>query len=105
MIIDCHTHLNNYEDENVDALSTSLDKLKTAMRRNRIDQALVLTSYKVGPGRPSTRAVVDATQSVHGSGGEQHRRDVLGLAASAVADHRHIADARCVVDLHMGLSS
>ncbi|HET9371947.1 MAG TPA: amidohydrolase family protein [Vicinamibacterales bacterium] len=64
MIIDCHTHLNNYEDETVDALSTSLDRLKTAMRRNRIDRALVLTSYKVGPGRPSTRAVVDATRAL-----------------------------------------
>jgi hypothetical protein len=31
------------------------------MRRNRVDRALVLTSYKVNPGRPSTREVVEAT--------------------------------------------
>ncbi|MEO8681461.1 MAG: amidohydrolase family protein [Vicinamibacterales bacterium] len=62
MIIDCHTHLNNYEDETVPALPVCLDRLQTAMRRNRIDVALVLTSYKVVPGRPSTRAVVEVTR-------------------------------------------
>ena len=60
MIIDCHTHVNNYHDEQVDALAECITRLLTAMRRNRVDVALVLTSYKVVPGRPSTRAVVDA---------------------------------------------
>lgn len=64
MIIDCHTHLNNYHDESVDALDACLARLQASMRRNRIDVALVLTSYKVVPGRPSTRAVVDATRSL-----------------------------------------
>jgi predicted TIM-barrel fold metal-dependent hydrolase len=62
MIIDCHTHVNHYADESVDALPTCLDQLLTAMRRNRIDQSLILTSYKISPGRPSTRAVVEATR-------------------------------------------
>ncbi|HEY0871936.1 MAG TPA: amidohydrolase family protein [Vicinamibacterales bacterium] len=62
MIIDCHTHVNNYHDEQVDALEECIARLLKAMRRNRIDEALVLTSYKVVPGRPSTRAVVDATR-------------------------------------------
>ena len=64
MIIDCHTHLNHYSDETVDALGVSLDKLQTAMRRNRVDVAIVLTSYKVSPGRPSTRAIIDATRDL-----------------------------------------
>jgi len=64
MIIDCHTHLNNYHDESVDALDACLARLQASMRRNRIDVALVLTSYKVVPGRPSTRAVVDATRGL-----------------------------------------
>jgi predicted TIM-barrel fold metal-dependent hydrolase len=64
MIIDCHTHVNNYHDESVDALGDCLEKLRTAMRRNRIDVSLVLTSYKVVPGRPSTRAVVEATRAL-----------------------------------------
>ena len=62
MIIDCHVHLNHYADESVDALAASLAKLRTVMRRNRVDAALILTSYKVSPGRPSTRQVVEATR-------------------------------------------
>ena len=61
MIIDCHTHLNNYTDETTESLTSDLTRLQNSMRRNRIDVALILTSYKVVPGRPSARAVVDAT--------------------------------------------
>lgn len=64
MIIDCHTHLNHYDDESVDDLRGCLSRLQTAMRRNRVDVSLVLTSYKVTPGRPSTRAVIDATRDL-----------------------------------------
>ncbi len=64
MIIDCHTHVNNYHDESVDALGESVQKLLLSMRRNRIDVSLILTSYKVVPGRPSTRAVVEATKDI-----------------------------------------
>lgn len=62
MIVDCHTHVNNYHDEAVDDLDGCIDKLLREMRRNRVDAALVLTSYKVTPGRPSTQAVVEATR-------------------------------------------
>jgi len=62
MIIDCHTHVNRYEDEAADALPLCLAQLQAAMRRNRIDHSIILTSYKVSPGRPSARAVVEATQ-------------------------------------------
>ena len=44
MIIDCHTHVNNYHDETVDALDESVQRLLLSMRRNRIDVALILTS-------------------------------------------------------------
>ena len=66
MIIDCHTHLNNYHDESTDALGECLAKLRAAMRRNRVDVALVLTSYKDVPGRPSTRRVIDAVHAQPG---------------------------------------
>ncbi|MCR4376437.1 MAG: amidohydrolase family protein [Acidobacteria bacterium] len=62
MIIDCHTHLNNYTDESVESLSGDLARLQGMMRRNRVDVALILTSYKLVPGRPSARAVVEATR-------------------------------------------
>jgi predicted TIM-barrel fold metal-dependent hydrolase len=63
MIIDCHVHVNNYHDESVDDLRASVEALLRSMRRNRVDAALVLTSYKVSAGRPSTRAVVEATRA------------------------------------------
>jgi hypothetical protein len=62
MIIDCHTHLNNYTDESIHSLPEDLSRLQAIMRRNRVDVALILTSYKVVPGRPSARAVVEATK-------------------------------------------
>jgi predicted TIM-barrel fold metal-dependent hydrolase len=60
MIVDCHTHINYYQDETQPALPSVLDKLQTTMRRNRVDFSLVLSSYKVSPGRPSTRDLVHA---------------------------------------------
>jgi len=65
MIIDCHTHINNYHNESVESLETDLHRLQQEMRRNRVDIAMVLTSYKVNPGRPSTKAVVEATKDLH----------------------------------------
>ena len=64
MIIDCHTHVNNYHDESVDALGECIQKLLQSMRRNRVDVSVILTSYKIVPGRPSTRAVVEATREM-----------------------------------------
>jgi predicted TIM-barrel fold metal-dependent hydrolase len=63
LIVDCHTHLNNYHDENVENLASCVEELQRQLRRNRVDAALVLTSYKVTAGRPSTRAVVEATRA------------------------------------------
>ena len=53
---------------------------------------------KIGDGG----ALVHLAEAVDRAGGEQHGGDELGLAASAVADHRHVADACSVVDLHTG---
>lgn len=64
MIIDCHTHINHYEDEDIPALPHTLEKLEQEMRRNRVDIALALTSYKVAPGRPSIRDAVRATRDL-----------------------------------------
>jgi uncharacterized protein len=63
VIVDCHTHVNNYHDEAVDDLVGCIEKLQHEMRRNRVDAAIVLTSYRVTPGRPATRAVVDAVRA------------------------------------------
>jgi predicted TIM-barrel fold metal-dependent hydrolase len=64
MIIDCHTHVNNYHNEEVESLQQCIFNLQQEMRRNRVDVALVLTSYKTNPGRPSTSDVVEATKNL-----------------------------------------
>ncbi|MEO8499940.1 MAG: amidohydrolase family protein [Vicinamibacteria bacterium] len=63
MIIDCHVHLNNYQDEMVSTLDETIDRLLREMRRNRVDIALILSSYKVTPGRPGPTARIEATRA------------------------------------------
>ena len=60
MIIDVHTHINNYHEDRVVSLEACLDKLTESMAENRVDYSLVLTSYKVNEHRPSTKKVVEA---------------------------------------------
>lgn len=62
MIIDVHTHLNNYHEERVRSIRECLDKLEESMSKNGIDYALVLTSYKVTEHRPSTASVIEAVK-------------------------------------------
>jgi uncharacterized protein len=60
MIIDVHTHINNYHEERVVSLEDCLDKLSETMNENKVNYSLVLTSYKVNEHRPSTKKVVEA---------------------------------------------
>lgn len=64
MIIDVHTHLNNYHEDKVLPLQVSLDKLLAVMQENQVDYSLVLTSYKVTEHRPSVKQVVEATRDI-----------------------------------------
>lgn len=64
MIIDCHTHINNYHNEEIESIGQAIQDLQREMKRNRIDVAIVLTSYKVKPGRPSTRLAIEATKDL-----------------------------------------
>jgi len=73
VIIDCHVHLNNYHEDQVETIAACLDDLNHAMRLNRVDIALILTSYTVTPGRPSTRRVVEATRD------QRHLYVIAGL--------------------------
>lgn len=63
MIVDCHTHLNNYHEEREPSLTGCLDNLMGSMEKAEVDYALVLTSYKISPHRPSTRQVVEAVRN------------------------------------------
>ncbi len=62
MIIDVHTHLNNYHEEKVVSIQQCLDELQESMTYNKVDHAFILTSYKVNEHRPATRDVVRATE-------------------------------------------
>lgn len=61
MIIDVHTHLNNYHEDRVRSITDCLDNLQQDMEANNVGYALVLTSYKVTEHRPSTASVIEAT--------------------------------------------
>ncbi|MEQ9591857.1 MAG: amidohydrolase family protein [Cyclobacteriaceae bacterium] len=61
MIIDVHTHLNNYSEDQVD-IHQRLENLQSTMSANKVDYALVLTSYKVNENRPSLKEVIDVTR-------------------------------------------
>jgi predicted TIM-barrel fold metal-dependent hydrolase len=100
VIIDCHTHLNNYTDESVESLPADLARLQSVMRRNRVDVALILTSYKAVPGRPSARAVVEATRDL------PNLHVVAGIAwasfdAAAVAELRSLLEAGAIKGLKL----
>ncbi len=60
MIIDVHTHINNYHEDRVVSLQDCLNRLTDTMQENGVDYSLVLTSYKVTEHRPSTRQAVEA---------------------------------------------
>ena len=59
MIIDCHTHLNRYEDGQWATLPERYQGLKQEMEANGVDHAIVLSSYKVNEARPSTREILE----------------------------------------------
>lgn len=58
MIVDVHTHLNNYDETQTVPLEQRRDDLLESMRFSEVDYALILTSYTVNPHRPSTREVL-----------------------------------------------
>jgi len=64
MIIDCHTHLNNYDESVTVPLEARLASLQEQMAANSVDYALVLTSFKVNEHRPSTGEVVELLRDV-----------------------------------------
>lgn len=62
MIIDVHTHLNNYHTEKVVSVEECLDNLESAMESNGVDYSLILTSYLVNEHRPALKKVIDLTR-------------------------------------------
>jgi uncharacterized protein len=59
MIIDCHVHLNRYEDEQPASLDGRYRALRAEMDRHGVDYALVLSSYLANEDRPGTAEILD----------------------------------------------
>jgi uncharacterized protein len=59
VIIDCHTHLNRYEDGGWATVRERYDALKHDMERSGIEYSLVLSSYVVNEDRPSVREILE----------------------------------------------
>jgi uncharacterized protein len=59
MIIDCHVHLNRYEDDSATTLAVRYQHLKAEMKRNGVDHALVLSSYMVTDLRPGVDELLE----------------------------------------------
>ena len=99
MIIDCHTHLNNYHDETQHSLTEDLARLQLMMRRHRIDAALVLTSYKIVPA-----PVGACRRRSHQSPAKyQRRRRYFGATfdAEQVSELRSLLEARAIKGLKL----
>ena len=71
MIIDAHTHINNYHEDRVVSLEDCLNQLTDTMAENNVDYSLILTSYLVNEHRPGIQKVVEAIRD----------RDNLGVVA------------------------
>ena len=59
MIIDCHTHLNCYEEGHPTTLAERYRRLKRDMAANGINYSLVLSSYIENEARPSLLQILD----------------------------------------------
>jgi predicted TIM-barrel fold metal-dependent hydrolase len=71
MIIDAHTHINNYHEDRVVSLEDCLNRLTDTMAENNVNYSLILTSYLVNENRPGIKKVVEAIRD----------RDNLGVVA------------------------
>ena len=71
MIIDAHTHINNYHEDRVVSLEDCLNRLTDTMAENNVNYSLILTSYVVNENRPVIKKVVEAIRD----------RDNLGVVA------------------------
>jgi uncharacterized protein len=59
MLIDCHVHINNYDASTPKTPEQTAGELFADMARVGVDHAVVLTSYKVSPGRPHIDEVIE----------------------------------------------
>lgn len=59
MLIDCHVHVNNYDESKPRSTAEIATDLFNEMAANDVAHAVVLTSYKVSPHRPHAEQVIE----------------------------------------------
>ncbi|MFL6337890.1 MAG: amidohydrolase, partial [Nitrososphaeraceae archaeon] len=82
-VLDCHVHLNNYNEFNksekkILSLEERVNALLESMYNNDIDYSIILSSYKVDIDRPSTYQIIDTTKKYN---------DKLGVVAGFSIDN------------------
>jgi uncharacterized protein len=82
MIIDCHVHLNRYNQEEAVSLRERHLALRAEMDRHGVDYALVLSSYVRSEERPNTHEILDVV-------GDDPR---IGVVAAVSYLHYRAAD-------------
>ena len=61
-IIDCHVHVNGYESLKNLTLKERIESLSNTMQLNNVDQAIIISSYKINEERPSTGEVLESVE-------------------------------------------
>ena len=70
-IIDCHVHINGYESLKNLPLKERIESLSNTMQSNNVDQAIIISSYKINEERPSTGEIlssIEKHEKINGSG-------------------------------------
>ncbi len=88
MIIDVHTHVNNYDETRTVPIQKTIDELDESMRYNKVDHVMVLTSYIVNEHRYTVKETVEATADRPG----MHVVAGVSLSRYRERDMREIAD-------------
>ena len=62
-IIDCHVHINGYESLKNLSLDERIKSLSDTMEANNVDQAIIISSYKINEERPSTSQILESVKN------------------------------------------
>jgi len=85
LIIDCHTHLNQYESlGKISSLEDRVKALVLEMVSHNVDYSIVLSSYVVNKQRPSILQLIDAIK----------KHDNIGLVAGFSIDNHTESDLK-----------
>jgi uncharacterized protein len=62
-IIDCHVHINAYESLKNLTLAERIKALSDTMQANNVNQAIIISSYKINEERPSTSDILASVKN------------------------------------------